>query len=43
MNELARAHHAAVQMVDTSSVRVHQHGACILGTEDNQCAGHEVG
>jgi transposase len=29
MNELARAHDAAVQMIDTSIVRVHQHGACI--------------
>jgi transposase len=29
MNELAGAHDAAVQMIDTSIVRVHQHGACI--------------
>src|ERR1051325_9351811 len=29
MNELAHAHDAAVQMIDTSIVRVHQHGACI--------------
>jgi hypothetical protein len=29
MNALARAHDAAVQMIDTSIVRVHQHGACI--------------
>jgi hypothetical protein len=28
MNELARAHHAAVQMIDTSIVRMHQHVAC---------------
>ena len=26
---LAVAHDAAVQMIDTSIVRVHQHGACI--------------
>jgi len=26
---LAAAHDAAVQMIDTSIVRVHQHGACI--------------
>ena len=26
---LATAHDAAVQMIDTSIVRVHQHGACI--------------
>ena len=29
MNALADAHDAAVQMIDTSIVRVHQHGACI--------------
>ena len=29
MNALAGAHDAAVQMIDTSFVRVHQHGACI--------------
>jgi transposase len=29
MNALARPHDAAVQMIDTSIVRVHQHGACI--------------
>jgi transposase len=29
MNALAGAHDAAVQMIDTSIVRVHQHGACI--------------
>jgi hypothetical protein len=28
MNALAGAHDGAVQMVDTSIVRVHQHGAC---------------
>src|SRR5664279_4158135 len=30
MNALATAHDAAVQMIDTSVVRVHQHGACII-------------
>src|SRR5215208_3532098 len=30
MNALAAAHDAAVQMIDTSIVRVHQHGACIM-------------
>src|SRR5213076_2695453 len=30
MNALAGAHDAAVQMIDTSIVRVHQHGACII-------------
>ena len=29
MNALVGAHNAAVQMIDTSIVRVHQHGACI--------------
>jgi transposase len=29
MNALAGAHDATVQMIDTSIVRVHQHGACI--------------
>src|SRR5262249_5055076 len=29
MNALAGAYDAAVQMIDTSVVRVHQHGACI--------------
>src|SRR5258705_9906004 len=29
MNELASAHDAVVQMIDTSMVRVHQHAACI--------------
>ena len=31
MDALAGAHNAAVQMIDTSVVRVHQHGACIAG------------
>jgi hypothetical protein len=29
MHTLAAAHDAAVQMIDTSIVRVHQHAACI--------------
>jgi transposase len=29
MNALTADHDAAVQMIDTSIVRVHQHGACI--------------
>ena len=29
MYALAAAHDATVQMIDTSIVRVHQHGACI--------------
>jgi len=30
MDALAMAHDAAVQIIDTSIVRVHQHGACII-------------
>jgi hypothetical protein len=29
MDALAAGHDAAMQMIDTSAVRVHQHGACI--------------
>src|ERR1700754_3999128 len=32
MSALAIAHDASVQMIDTSIVRVHQHGACIVRT-----------
>jgi transposase len=34
MQMLAAAHDAAVQMIDTSVVRVHQHGACITGNRE---------
>jgi transposase len=34
MEALATAHNAAVQMIDTSIVRVHQHGACIANSSD---------
>jgi transposase len=33
MDALAAGHDAAVQMIDTSVVRVHQHGACIAGND----------
>src|SRR5262245_40383757 len=33
MNTLTTAHDAAVQMIDTSIVRVHQQGACIAGNK----------
>jgi len=33
MDALADGHDAAVQMIDTSVVRVHQHGACIAGQQ----------
>jgi transposase len=42
MNELAGAHDAAVQVIDTSIVRVHQHGAFIT-RKDSRWAGHEAG
>src|SRR4051812_23706173 len=34
MEALAAAHDAAVRMIDTSVVRVHQHGACIAGNRE---------
>ena len=36
MDALAAAQDAAVQMIDTSVVRVHQHGACIAGNRGQQ-------
>ena len=38
MNALAIAHDAAVQMIDTSIVRVHQHAACVPRNR-NSCSG----
>ena len=40
MDALAAGHDAAVQMIDTSVVRVHQHGACIADNnhQDNYLA-----
>jgi hypothetical protein len=35
MDALAAAHDTAVQMIDTSVVRVHQHGSCIAGNRAN--------
>ncbi len=35
MNALATAHDASVQMIDTSIVRVHQHGPASSETESN--------
>jgi len=34
MDTLAAAHDAAVQMIDTSIVRVHQHGSCIVRNKE---------
>jgi transposase len=36
MSALAAAHDATMQMIDTSIVRVHQHGACIAGNREQQ-------
>jgi len=36
MNALAAAHDAAVQMIDTSVVRVHQHGSCIASNKEQR-------
>jgi hypothetical protein len=42
MDAQAAMHDAAVQMIDTSVVRVHQHGACIAGN-DGQHMGRSRG
>lgn len=34
MNALTAEHDPAVQMIDTSIMRVHQHGACIAGNKE---------
>ena len=40
IDALAAAHDAAVQMIDTSIVRVHQHGACITRAQRQSMEGH---
>ena len=42
MSALAAAHDAAVQMIDTSIVRVHQHGACITRNRRQSMGAREV-
>lgn len=42
INSLSSAYDAAVQMIDTSIVRVHQHGACI-DRNRKQCMGRSRG
>jgi transposase len=42
MNALAGAHDAAVQMIDTSTIRVHRHGPCI-NRNRRQCMGRSRG
>jgi transposase len=39
MNALAATHDAAVQMIDTSIIRVHQHAACIARAEQETIHG----
>ena len=43
MEALAAAHDGAVQMIDTSVVRVHQHGACIAGNREQHMGRCEAG
>jgi transposase len=43
MEALAAMHDAAVQMIDTSIVRVHQHGACIAGNGGTTPTNNVVG
>ena len=40
IDALATAHDAAVQMIDTSIVRVHQHGACVTRNQRQSMEGH---
>ena len=42
MDALAATHASAVQTIDTSVVRVHQHGACIAAIMRNTWADHEA-
>src|SRR5580700_10439523 len=42
IDALAAAHDAAVQMIDTSIVRVHQHGSCVFRNK-RQCMGRSRG
>jgi hypothetical protein len=43
MEALAAAHDGAVQMIDTSVVRVHQHGAYVAGNREQHMGGREAG
>ena len=43
MEALTAAQGAAVQMIDTSVVRVHQHGACIAGNREQHTWAVRVG
>jgi len=41
-DSLAAAHDAAVQMIDTSIVRVHRHAACVARNRANRWVAHEA-
>jgi transposase len=43
MSALAHAHDAAVQMIDTSIVRVHQHAACITRSSGSSTRSNTIG
>ena len=43
MEELAAVHDKAVPMIDTSIVRVHEHGACIAGNREQHMGGSRGG
>ena len=43
MDALAAGHDAAVQMIDTSVVRVHQHGACVADNNHQEIGRSRVG
>lgn len=43
LNTLTAMHDAAVQMIDTSIVRLHQHGACIPAIVSNTWAARAAG
>jgi IS5 family transposase len=43
MDALAAAHDVAVQMIDTSIVRLHQHGACIANNVASILASSRAG
>ncbi len=42
MNALTADHNTAIQMIDTSIVRVHQHGACIAANREQLIGGREA-
>jgi hypothetical protein len=43
MDALGTAHHASVQMIDSSIVRAHQQGACIIRNRKQSMNDHAAG